>query len=170
MESLYNFYNIDEAVGLWLDQIGAYLNLPRPFITTNLTFISDLSLTDDPNFLVDGNALAPDDVYRVYLKANIMKRNSRFTHEDIINLLLFATGAKKILLQEGDKSVDIYLVASDSGDQQRITSLLAFLNPTWFGLATGVGLGIFEVITLPPFTDIFLTDSSLTDDPQYLVI
>tara|TARA_R110000868_G_scaffold189510_1_gene432503 strand:+ start:380 stop:892 length:513 start_codon:yes stop_codon:yes gene_type:complete len=170
MESLYNFYNIDEAIGLWLDQIGAYLNLPRPFITTNLTFINDLSLMDDPNYLLDGNALAPDDVYKVYLKANIMKRNSRFTHEDIINLLLFATGAKKILLQEGDKVVDIYLIASDSGDQQRITSLLAFLDPTWFGLATGVGLGIFEVIILPPFTDIFLTDFSPMDSPEYVLI
>jgi hypothetical protein len=31
-EDIFRFFNIDEAYGLWLDQLGAYLNIKRPLI------------------------------------------------------------------------------------------------------------------------------------------
>lgn len=31
-EDIFKFFNIDEAYGLWLDQLGAYLNIKRPLI------------------------------------------------------------------------------------------------------------------------------------------
>ena len=32
IDNLYNFLNLDDAEGLWLDQIGLYLNYQRPLI------------------------------------------------------------------------------------------------------------------------------------------
>ena len=135
-ESLCNFLDIDNASGLWLDQIGAYLNIPRIFISGQNTFIMDQSLMDDPSFLLDGQGFAPDDVYKAYIKAQILRRNVRFTIDDIISIIRIAIQPTTILVSEFVKEVSIF-VGTDDEDQQRIIGLLSFLDEKWFGLPSG---------------------------------
>lgn len=167
-ESLFNFFNIKEASGAWLDQIGAYLNIQRPLITNPDVFIMDSSLMDGPDLLGD-QSLAPDDIYKVYLNSQILKRNSRFTIEDIINLLTYATGAHVVLILETIKTLSIYLGVSEQ-DQKRIISLIDSLDPRWFGLPSGVVLEEFKVFVIPDGSTFFIMDSSPMDNNNYLMI
>lgn len=167
-ESLFNFFNLDEARGAWLDQYGAWQNIPRPYIIATTTFIMDASLMDGPDLLDGGGSFAPDDVYISYIRGQLLKRNSRFTINDIINLLLYVTGAAKIFINETVKTLDIYIGASVE-DQKRIFALLSSFDRTWFGLPSGVRLGAFEVLVLPVGTDFFIMDNSPMDDPQFLM-
>lgn len=167
-KSLFDFFDIDNSAGFWLDQLGAFLNLPRPLITIDNTFIIDDSLIDGTD-LLDGTALAPDDVYKTYIKANILKRNSRFSIEDIISLLQFATGADKVFIAETTKTISIYLGVSNS-DQERVSSLLNALDRKWFGVPSGVRLNEFKIVILPDDTNFFVIDSSLIDNINFVII
>jgi hypothetical protein len=167
-QTLFDFFDIDNASGLWLNQLGNFLNLPRPFIVNDNIFICDSSLMDGDD-LLDSEALAPDDVYRTYIKANLLKRNSRFTIENIIDLLQFATGADKVYIAETVKTVSIYLGVSNE-DQKRISNLLNSLDRKWFGLPSGVRLGEFKVVVLPDNTNFFVMDSSPMDNPNFVMI
>lgn len=168
-ESLFNFFDIENAVGLWLDQIGGYLNIPRPIITNPDVFIMDLSLMDGPDLMGETQSLAPDDVYKVYINSQILKRNSSFTLEDIINLLKTATGASTIYVYEKVKTLSIYLGVPNS-DAKRIVSLINSLNPRWFGLPSGVALDEFRIFIIPEGSTFFIMDSSPMDNSNFLMI
>lgn len=170
-EDLFNFFNLDEAEGEWLNQLGAYLNISRPYVITDQTLVMDDPdcLMDDPNFLMDGEAFVDDATYKAYIRGIIYKRNSRFTINDIINCLLYVTGMAKIYISAGVKVVNIY-IGAPLEQQKRIFNLLKAFGRTWFGLPTGVRLGDFEVVIMPVDKDFFITDFSLMDDPNCLMI
>ena len=119
--------------------------------------------------LLDSNGLAPDDVYRTYIKTSLLKRNSRFTIENIIDLLQFSTGAGKVYVAETIKTVSIYLGVSTE-DQKRISNLLNSLDSKWFGLPSGVKLGEFGIFVLPNNTNFFVLDSSPMDNSNFVMI
>lgn len=167
-QTLFDFFNIENAIGLWLDQLGNFLNLPRPLIANDSIFICDNSLMDGVD-LLDSNGLAPDDVYRTYIKTSLLKRNSRFTIENIIDLLQFSTGAGKVYVAETIKTVSIYLGVSTE-DQKRISNLLNSLDSKWFGLPSGVKLGEFGIFVLPNNTNFFVLDSSPMDNSNFVMI
>lgn len=168
-ETLFDFFNLDEARGAWLDQLGAYLNIPRPFLAVANAFILDSSVMDGPDLMDGEGAFVSDYVYISYIKGIIYKRNSRFTINDIINCLLYVTGPSKIFINSTVKTVDIY-IGVPTEEQKRMLLLLEGFNPKWFGLPTGVRLASFTVVVLPPDTDFFILDSSLMDDPQFLMV
>lgn len=197
-EDIFNFFDLDNAIGLWLDQLGAFLNVERPLISVGGTnkyffqnseeflfqngeefifnqeatsvniFIMDQSLMDGPDVL-DGTALANDDLYRAYIKAQIARRNSRFTVEEIINVLQFTIAANSIFLTEGDKVVSIFVGVSTELDKLN-ADLLSTLDPKWFGLPSGVGLEQFVTVVLPEGSSLFVMDQSLMDDLNSLMI
>jgi hypothetical protein len=197
-EDIFNFFDLDDAVGLWLDQLGAFLNIERPLVSageSNLynfqdndsflfqdgeqfifneaasntgTFIMDQSLMDSTDVL-DGTALANDDLYKAYIKAQIARRNSRFTVEEIINVLQFTIAANSILLIEGDKVVSMFVAVPTELDKLN-ADLLSNLDPKWFGLPSGVGLGQFNTYVMPPTASFFIMDQSSMDDPNFLMI
>lgn len=166
--TLCNFLNIDDATGLWLDQIGGYLNVDRPLIVLPNAFILDSSLMDGTDVL-DGTALASDSIYRSFLKVAIARRNSRFTTEDIISNLQFIIGANNIFIQEGVKTVSIW-VSVPSQDEELIASILGTLDRKWFGLPSGVSLGTFATFVLPVGSEFFIMDSSPTDNATFLMV
>lgn len=168
-ESLFSFFDIDKAEGAWLDQLGAYLNILRPLITNPNVFIMDLSLMDGPDLIDVSKVLAPDDVYKVYINSQILKRNSRFTLEDIINLLRSATGARVVFIDEKIKTLKIYLGVVNE-DQKRIISLINSLDLRWFGLPSGVALSEFKVFVIPLSSTFFVTDYSPMDNNNYIMI
>lgn len=196
-EDIFNFFNFDDAVGLWLDQLGAFLNVERPLISitsfeqylfqdgedftfqsgepflfnqvaSSDTFIMDQSLMDGTDIL-DGTALANDDLYKAYIKAQIARRNSRFTVEEIINVLQFTIAATSIFLTEGSKTVSIFVGVPTEIDKIN-ADLLSNLDRKWFGLPSGVGLEQFITIVFPEGAQFFITDESLMDSPNSLMI
>jgi hypothetical protein len=170
-EDLFNFFNLDDASGEWLNQFGAYLNISRPYVITEKTLVMDDpdSLMDDPNFLMDGEGLVDDSTYRMYIRGIIYKRNSRFTINDLINCLLYVASGSKIYVSEETKIVDIYIGVILEKYKNTFNLLKAF-NRTWFGLPTGVALRNFEVVMMPIDKNFFITDFSLMDDPNCLMI
>lgn len=170
-EDLFNFFDLDLAQGEWLNQLGAYLNIPRPYVITDQTFIMDDPdcLMDDPNCLMDGEAFVDDPTYKAYIRGIIYKRNSRFTINDIINCLLYVVGVSKVYVSAGVKIVNIY-IGAPAEQQKNIFNLLKAFNRTWFGLPTGVALGDFEIFVMPVGKNFFITDFSLMDDPDSLMI
>lgn len=170
-EDLFNFFNLDEAIGEWLDQLGAYLNIPRPYVITDKALVMDNPecLMDDPNFLMDGLGFVDDETYKAYIRGIIYKRNSRFTINDIINCLLYVVTASKIYVSAGRKVVNIY-IGVPLERYKNIYNLLTTFDRTWFGLPTGVRLNDFKVVTMPIDKNFFITDFSLMDDPNSLMI
>lgn len=170
-EDLFNFFNLDEAEGEWLNQLGAYLNIPRPYIINDNALIMDDpdSLMDDPNILMDSEGFVDDATYKAYIRGIIYKRNSRFTINDIINCLLYAISGSKIYVSATVKTVNIYIGVSAENQRNTLNLLQAF-DRKWFGLPTGVRLGAFEVVVLPIDKKIFITDFSLMDDPNSVMI
>lgn len=171
-EDIFRFFNIDEAVGLWLDQLGAYLNVERPLIAALNsgygTFIMDSSLMDGSD-LLDGTAFATDDLYRAFIKGQILKRNSRFTVDDIISVLQFTFPESIILITEGIKCLNINVGVTNNQDKINL-ELLNGLDPKWFGTPSGVCIESFNTFVLPVGTSFFITDSSKMDNPNSLMI
>ena len=167
-ESLFDFFDIDAATGAWLDQLGAFLNVLRPYITADDAFIMDSSLMDGED-LLDGAGLANDDIYKTFIKAQILKRNSRFSIEEMISLLQFSTGAPIVYIKETVKTLSIYLGASEE-EQERIANLLGNLDRKWFGMPSGVVLDEFLTVVLPDGATFFIMDSNETDNANFLMI
>ena len=170
-EDLFNFFDLDLAKGEWLNQFGAYLNISRPYIITDKTLVMDdpECLMDDPNWLMDGVGFVDDATYKAYIRGIIYKRNSRFTINDVINCLLYVVGGSKIYVSTGVKIVNIYIGVLIE-QYKNIFNLLKAFDRTWFGLPTGVALGDFEIFIMPVDKDFFITDFSLMDDPNSLMI
>lgn len=198
-EDIFNFFDIDAASGLWLDQLGAFLNVERPLVSVGIsnlytfqdgtnftfqdgtqfefnqeiissinTFIMDSSLMDGPDVL-DGTALANDSLYKAYIKAQIARRNSRFTVEEIINVLQFTIDANSIFLVEGIKTVSMFVAVPTELDKLN-ADLLSNLDRKWFGLPSGVGLIEFNTYVLPIGSTFLITDQSPMDNTNFLMV
>lgn len=170
-EDLFNFFDLDLAQGEWLNQLGAYLNIPKPYVITDKALIMDdpECLMDDPNWLMDGLGFVDDTTYKAYIRGIIYKRNSRFTINDIINCLLYVVTGSKIYISAGVKTLDIY-IGVPLEQYKNIFNLLTSFDRTWFGLPTGVELDKFEIVVIPIEKNFFITDFSLMDDPNSLMI
>jgi hypothetical protein len=95
---------IDECEGEWLDNLGALIGIGRPTLNINLDYLKtdDLanSLDSSPFFISNApsiveNTLAPDDYYRMVIKAQIVKNNLQTYSINDLELL-----AKFIFSQE----------------------------------------------------------------------
>lgn len=156
-DNLQDFFNIDDATGLWLDQIGLYLNYQRQYYYENAFAYDDItSGYDDTNFGYDdlGSPLS-DDVYRILLKAEIFRRNSKLTEEEIRQILKFSTSAYKVNLVSGIKQLSISLYFTTE-NLAWLTNKTNLISTRWFGLPTGVELVDFKTYypTLISFDDI----------------
>ena len=171
INNLENVLNIDTASGLWLDQIGLYLNYGRPLIISDAAFGYDslLGQYDDFSTYDAAGDRAGDDLYRILLKAYILKRNSNYTIESVCNNIKTCLGVNRVFIQESNKNIDITCV-SHTIDVQSLVQLLNSLDSRWFGLPTGVGVNSFTFMYLPdPTQDIGIFDFSEFDNKAVFV-
>lgn len=147
-ENLINFLDIDNAKGSWLDQIGLYLNYQRPLLNeANIFGYDAVSTQYDSIYYYDTTGVpAGDKLYKILLKAYILKRNSRFTLEEIRTNIKTCLGVSRVQIVENDKKVAITCYSTMS--LQYIISLLNGLDSRWFGLPTGVGVSSFNFVQL----------------------
>lgn len=100
----FRMLDIDQCEGEWLDNLGALIGIARPTININLDYLKtdDLvnSLDASPFFIsnapsIVNNTLAPDDYYRMVIKAQIVRNNLQTYSINDLELL-----AKFIFSQE----------------------------------------------------------------------
>jgi hypothetical protein len=168
--NLENVLNIDTASGFWLDQIGLYLNYGRPLIISDTAFGYDslLGQYDDFSTYDAAGDRAGDDLYRILLKAYILKRNSNYTIESVCNNIKTCLGVNRVFIQESDKNIDITCIAYNN-DIASLLQLLNSLDNRWFGLPTGVGINSFIFVNFTDIEDnIFILDFSKLDNEHLL--
>lgn len=92
---------IDTAEGDVLDIIGVLVGQPR------LT-IDNVTLTDAR--------------YRVFIRARIIKNNTRATREDIIAMVTFIFDVTSVTIAEGDREYSVTLVGDLTADERALIS------------------------------------------------
>jgi len=272
-DNLYSFLDIDSASGLWLDQIGLYLNYQRPIIynikkitannkyidiktqippnppnynvaivdegfyivgnnesesgtlceaihkalglssdihvyvennkinirydfsvpTLGMSFLfktgansinsigETIGFDDDTSFIggttklyVANNSISQkiimdDALFKILLKAEIFRRNSHFTINEVISNLKYALGADSVFLAEMAPKLVHIIVITYNNDISALINSLNTLDERWFGLPTGVGLTSFDYVNFTdPAKKIFVYDKadSVYDDPN----
>lgn len=146
MCDLYQIYNVDLAVGIWLTVIGQLMNVDRVFPGLANAFTWDVSTWDGPD-VWDGDKIpVDDDTYRALIKAQILKNNSTFTINEIYAVLIFVLGISTIVIDE-DSNMHITVTIDFMGDAAKLrlfNSLDAF-DVKWFGVPQGVGVTIIRI-------------------------
>lgn len=170
VENLYNFLNLDDAVGLWLDQVGLYLNYQRPMIITDhgAVFDDDITVFDGDYTFDSAGVPATDDLYRILLKAYVKKINSNFTLDEVIDNIKTSLGVDKVYIREFNKKAQITCI-SYTKDISDLVRLLNSLDSRWFGLPTGVSVQSFNFIRLDPTENIFILNHSKLNNNEVLV-
>lgn len=169
IENLENFLNLDDAVGLWLDQIGKYLNYNRPLISYGDVFGYNIGAKYNEGFIYNGSkSPAGDEFYRTVLKAIIKNRNSNFTLEEIQANIKFVLNIDKVYIYEMNKTIDIILI-SYTKDISTLIKILNSLDSRWIGLPTTVDIRNLYCIKLEEEQDIFVSDFSIMDDDNYII-
>lgn len=98
-EAVRNSYNIDTATGDALDTIGRIVVAPRSYIGTLPMNPGQFALLDGSEFgdeeavfsalTIDQDAQLSDELYRLVIKAKIVKNNSQATIDDILASMNF---------------------------------------------------------------------------------
>ena len=121
-EAVRNSYGIDTASGDALDTIGRIVVAPRSYIGTLPMNPGLFALTDGSEFgddeavfsalTIDQDAQLSDELYRLVIKAKIVKNNSHATIDDILgsmNFLLPSAGALRLIDNENMSfSIEFY--------------------------------------------------------------
>lgn len=167
IENLENFLNLDDAVGLWLDQIGKYLNYDRPLISYGDVFGYNIGAKYNGGYIYNGNNFpAGDEFYRTVLKAIIKQRNSNFTLEEVKENIKFVLGIDKVYIYEMNKTIDIILV-SYTKDINTLIKILNSLNSKWVGLPTVCNIRKMQFIKFDDIEkDIFIYNHSKYNNKQ----
>ncbi|MGL5282517.1 MAG: DUF2612 domain-containing protein [Plesiomonas shigelloides] len=162
-----NMWNIDEMGGEQLNIIGRVVVQPREFtgqIALNPGLFDDAEFGDDENAVfaaptVDQDAQMSDELYRLAIKAKILKNNSDATIESILDgMNLLFPNAEVLRVTDGDDmsfSVEFY---------GNITELerWALRNASFVPKPQGVRFnGFLEGVGLAEFGDV---DSEFGDD------
>ncbi len=154
-------YNIDAAVGEQLNIIGRIVVVDRSFTGNTQLFPGLFALTDGDEFgdteavfsglTVDTDEQMSDELYRLVIKAKILKNNSDATSESILNGLNFLIpNADFIRLTDGEDmsfSVEFY---GNITELQRYALLNATLVPKPQGVLFN---GFFEGYDYVEFGD-----------------
>jgi len=150
---------IDTAEGVVLDNIGELVGQPRILVAATATDF--FGFDGEPDALGFTDLLAPetggrfralgeattgniplvDEDYRLFIRARIIKNDTRATREDIISMIVFVLGASGVEVIEGNRNyrVDIGLLLTDI---QRALILTTDLLPKPQGI--GVGYAFFD--------------------------
>lgn len=127
LKQLKQLRTLEEATGQQLDIVGAIVGQSRVIIGVDLLdyfgmegHIKAMSFGDVNNTSVGGpffdlgyegedSIVLPDDLYRIMIKARILKNTTRATPEDLMTFMNFVFNAKNSLAVEGGGHVLAYI-------------------------------------------------------------
>lgn len=121
-ETLRNYLDAVLVLANDLEQVFCDLLNDR-FIDTAEGEVLNLlgELVGQPRLVVDNVALT-DAQYRVYIRARIIKNNTRATREDIITMLTFIFDVSGVVITEGDREYLVTIIGSLSSDERALIS------------------------------------------------
>jgi len=199
-EDIFRFFNIDEATGLWLDQLGAYLNIERPLIV--LTSNSDLfQFQNDTPFLFQNGQPFQFNIPVSEEPGTFIMDLSLMDGPDLLDGTAFATDELyksyikgQIFKRNSRFTIDdiisvlqftfpesiifieegikcLNIYVGVTNNQDKINlDLLNGLDPKWFGTPSGVCIESFNAYVLPVGASFFITDFSQMDNANFLMI
>ncbi|MGO3890072.1 MAG: DUF2612 domain-containing protein [Paenalcaligenes sp.] len=155
-----NSYDIDKAQGAQLDVLGRIVVFSRDFIGQLSMATADFDLLDgaecgdvDASFSearVSDDAQMADDLYRLAIKAKIMKNTGDATIESIIQEMVFLVGPKFLRVNDTE---DMRFSIEFAGDLTEIERWALF-NANLIQIPQGVLFGgFFELNALVEFDD-----------------
>lgn len=161
-------YDIDKAEGVQLDTIGRIVVFNRDFIGQLTMQTAEFDVTDgaecgdeDATFSearVSDDAQMADDLYRLAIKAKIMKNNGDATIESIIEEMIFLVGPKFLRINDLE---DMRFSIEFAGDLTEIQRWALF-NANLVQIPQGVlFMGFLELANMVEFDDV---DSEFGDD------
>jgi hypothetical protein len=198
-EDIFRFFNIDEARGLWLDQLGAYLGINRPLIDVvgsnnyfNLQDNNVLQFQNEEVFefnspesqgfsafvmdssLMDGGDLLDGTSFATDdIYRNYIKgrifKRNSRFTVDDIITLLHFTFEKSKVLIEEDVKALKIFIGVETVEDKINLELLNDLDKKWFGTPSGVGIEGFDIYILPTDSTFFIMDYNEMDNPNYLI-
>lgn len=151
--------SIDTAVGRQLDIIGDIVGQPRELLDVDMLPYFGFELAPSAESFGDinhrevggywwsigqalgGNVLLEDSVYRVFIKAKIIKNLSRATPEDTIEFLKFVFGVNLVSISL-DRFAEALIMLGDSLNQFEENLLKYFSETTYKSYFTPKSLGV----------------------------
>lgn len=149
---------IDTAEGEQLDIIGSIVGQPRTLIDTSIlsffgfdgapgadTFgtLADTAIGSRFKSYAEGdtgNTLLNDVEYRLFIRARIVKNNTRATHEDVIESVMFILGdVETVEIQEGDRAY-LILIGKDLDINEQALITNTDLMPKPIGVRASYGV------------------------------
>lgn len=108
VKNLDRYWNLDEAVGSWLDQVGQIFGLKRPYGASSAQFVLDVDRLDDPDVVLDGEAdSVADTLYRTLIKVRNQQPGKLFCMKSISDSFEFVFGKENVKVEfEENKDIE----------------------------------------------------------------
>jgi hypothetical protein len=198
-EDIFRFFNIDDAAGLWLDQLGSYLNVKRPLIilpsNSNLfTFQGGEGFQFQGGEPFQFNILTSDQADTFIMDLSLMDGQdlldgTAFAPDDLYKAFLKGQISKRnsrftvddlisalqFIIPESIIFIEegikcLTIYAGVAVEQDKINlNLLNDLDPKWFGTPSGVCIQSFNTYTMPVGANFLIMDSNSMDDNNFLM-
>jgi hypothetical protein len=117
--NLVRTFDIDEAIGLALDYIGEWLNLPRFVLTTPSSYFSFDSAPDgldrgnwEGTTLLGGQTYLSDDIYRIALKAKVLVNTWDGSLTGIVKVFTTLFPDNIVTVKDGNLAISVTVAGS----------------------------------------------------------
>lgn len=100
IKNLDEFWNITDAVGLWLRELGAIFHVPNPRVIGNDAFVLDIDRMDVDSFVLDGTlADLADEMYRKVILIRSVSTMKLFSMKNIADAIYQAFGEDQVKVE-----------------------------------------------------------------------
>lgn len=134
IKNLDEYWNIDEATGEWLKQLGAIFHVDKPQILSGNAFVLDIDMMDDDSIFLDGtNEDIADDLFRKIIILRSISTRKLFSMKNIADNIYAAFGQDEVKV-EFRENTDI----NDQPKERYFRLMLTFRNSEMIKLFIGL--------------------------------
>ena len=100
IKNLDEFWNIKDAVGQWLRELGTIFHVPNPQIKGQNAFVLDIDRLDDESVVMDGTLSdMADELYRKVITIRTMSTMKLFSMKNIADVIYQAFGEDQVKVE-----------------------------------------------------------------------
>ena len=100
IKNLDEFWNIKDAAGQWLRELGTIFHVPNPQIKGQDAFVLDIDRMDDDSVVMDGTYTdMEDDLYRKIITIRTMSTMKLFSMKNIADAIYQALGEDQVKVE-----------------------------------------------------------------------